>query len=173
MYLPGRSHSYLNKLEVAHAYQSAASSSPFGRPDLKAVAEQCQVWSGISYFDSYGWTGATLASWEASRQNPMIFLGHELFLKHSNLVIKQEHYCQSILDRFSHLTENKPLQNLKKEDFASEFLGKSDFLDKEKHTEFRGIIGALMFLVLCSRPDLAAAVNTLAEGQSSPTHNCS
>ena len=43
MYLPGRAHSYLKKVEVAHAYQTAASLSPSGRPNLRAVAEQCQV----------------------------------------------------------------------------------------------------------------------------------
>jgi len=96
------------------------------------------------------------------------FLGIEIIRKRGThqISLNQSAYIQKILERF-HLadahTVSTPLNP------GSKLLETPDTADKEvNETEYRSMIGSLMYLMLCTRQDIAFAVGALSRYNNSP-----
>jgi len=96
------------------------------------------------------------------------FLGIEIIRKRTShhISLNQSAYIQKILERF-HLADadsvSTPLNP------GSKLLETPDTADEEvDETEYRSMIGSLMYLMLCTRPDIAFAVGALSRYNTSP-----
>ena len=90
-------------------------------------------------------------------------------LENRTISIDQEKYIEDLLDKFSMLnckpaaTPLVPNSTVNKQD-------KEDaFLDRHDAAKFQDLIGGLMYLVTCTRHDIAAAVGQLARCMSQPS----
>ena len=97
------------------------------------------------------------------------FLGIEIHRNRSNrsIELSQQGYGTSIIKRFG-------MQNAKTTTTPLEAMIKLRKATDDEHLAddclFRQIIGSLMYLTLCTRPDLSAAVSILSQFSSKPTH---
>lgn len=135
----------------------------------REIAEKF-LWELRAKFVCTDWVKLT----ERTREDPMLFLGHELFVETDNgelsLVINQHIYTQQLLQRFG-LEGAKGIRNLRQEEFTREFLWSGNKLNEAEHRWFRGFCGGMSYLSLGTRPDLQSMVGILAEGQAGPTEN--
>lgn len=112
---------------------------------------------------------------KASRESPLLFLGHEIFYDIDStgkrvLVISQVEYARLLLARLGY-SDCKIVKGLNHDDFLHDNLTKGPKASPEDHAWFRSVIGGLQYLCLGTRADIQSATSILAEGQSSPTQN--
>lgn len=98
---------------------------------------------------------------------PDLFLGIQLRRHKDGLFLHQEWYIQKLLERFD-MTSASPVKtplpkNTVLAEDPDEFL-----LDPETATLYRAIVGALMFLMICTRPDIAFALSRLSKFSAKP-----
>ena len=97
---------------------------------------------------------------------PKLFLGIHIERHKDKLVLHQRSYTKRILERFNApgnpvATPLDPKQPLVE---ASD----TDLLNEENASEYRATVGALMYLMLCTRPDLAFTISRLSKFSSRP-----
>lgn len=107
---------------------------------------------------------------DATRENPLLFLGHEIFIEGDDLIISQLLYTRVLLGRLGY-SDCRPLKGLNPEDFAYDTLVSGPKASVEDHKWYRSVCGGISYLALGTRPDVAAAVSILSEGQAGPTEN--
>eukprot|EP00399_MALV-I-05_sp_L67-4_P000175 gene175-96_t len=105
---------------------------------------------------------------DATSDDPLVFLGHALWLSRGRLMVSQEAYVLSLLARFG-LTECSGLTTLVSDEFESVWLREGPLASAEEHSWYRSVLGGVSYLALGSRPDLTSAVGVLSEGQSGPS----
>lgn len=99
---------------------------------------------------------------------PDLFLGIQLRQQKEGLFIHQERYTRKILDRF-HMSSAKPVNTpLPPKTVLNSETDDRLLLDSAKATHYRAIVGALMYLVVCTRPDLAFALSRLSKFSAKP-----
>ena len=119
----------------------------------------------------------TPAEWldQGTRTKPWTFLGHDLWLELADdgsrvLCVSQEGYLRQVLARFGYDSEDfKPVLTLDPDQFRKEELFSGRLLNAAELTTLRSSLGSLGYAGLGSRPDLLAAISTLAEGQAAGT----
>lgn len=96
-------------------------------------------------------------------------LGIELQFSPGSVVLKQSQYIVDTLARF-HMSDCRsvgtPLVPNTEQTAAADA---DEALDSALATRFRAIVGSLMYLATCTRPDIAAAVGQLSRFMSKPT----
>eukprot|EP00399_MALV-I-05_sp_L67-4_P000114 gene114-25_t len=105
---------------------------------------------------------------DASPADPLVFLGHCMWLHNGRLVVSQELYAEALLARFG-LSDCKGLASLPSDEFESVWLTEAEPCSKEDHSWLRSVLGGVSYLAPGSRPDLSSAVGVLSEGQAQPT----
>ena len=98
--------------------------------------------------------------------NPKLFLGIQIERRKDKLIIHQRNYIRRLLERFN-APENPvatPLDPKQPLVEASE----TELLNEENALEYRATVGALMYLMLCTRPDLAFTISRLSKFSSRP-----
>eukprot|EP00253_Pinus_taeda_P011034 PITA_11034 len=95
------------------------------------------------------------------------FLGLEVWQKPGEIFLSQGKYFVKILERFG-MVDYKPVTTPMELNFKK-LCGSAVGLELGKASEYRQLIGALMFLVN-SRPDICFAVNTLSQYMVEPHH---
>ena len=93
------------------------------------------------------------------------YLGIEFYVEHDSISMCQSKYVMSILHTFG-MTDCKPRHtpcemNINKLP--------NDVLDDNEHKIYRQIVGALIYLMTCTRPDIAFVVTNLSQFMSKPT----
>lgn len=94
-----------------------------------------------------------------------VILGIKITRTSEGITLSQEHYAEKILDRFQNYsngsakTPEDPLLHLTK-----------NVGEPVSQLEYARVIGSLMYLTNCTRPDLAHAVNVLSRYTSNPGH---
>lgn len=111
----------------------------------------------------------------ATRECPLLFLGHELFLENNveggqDLIVSQALYSRTLLSRLGYL-DCKALRSLPADEFSFAYLNAAEKVGPEEHKWFRSVVGGLNYLCLGTRPEILACTSILAEGQSAPTTN--
>eukprot|EP00253_Pinus_taeda_P032185 PITA_32185 len=95
------------------------------------------------------------------------FLGLEVWQKPAQIFLSQGKYVVKILERFG-IVDYKPMTTLMELNFKK-LCGSAAKPKLGNASEYRQLIGALMFLVN-SRPDICFAVNTLSQYMVEPHH---
>eukprot|EP00253_Pinus_taeda_P025191 PITA_25191 len=95
------------------------------------------------------------------------FLGLEVWQNPGEIFLSQGKYVVKILERFG-MVDCKPVATLMELDFKK-LSGSATGPVLRNATEYRQLVGALMFLVN-SRPDICFAVNTLSQHMVEPHH---
>ena len=75
-------------------------------------------------------------------------------------------YTETLLKRFG-MQDSKPIST--PVDVSSKLLPATDHNEPFNQSEYQSAVGSLMYLVVCTRPDIAYAVNILARFNSKPT----
>jgi hypothetical protein len=90
------------------------------------------------------------------------FLGFNVFRNRSErkLFVSQEHYIESILDRFD-MTDCKPVKTPLPTNFKSTPATDEEFEDA-RHEEYPALVGSIMYAATITRPDIAYAAGVLA-----------
>lgn len=109
----------------------------------------------------------------SSREEPLLFLGHNLWLEVGSdrkeyFHVSQEEYAREVLKNFG-MGECRPLLSLNPGDFERSFLEGGEKLGVADQSLLRSILGALQYLAGGTRSDLLAPTSTIAEGQSAGT----
>lgn len=81
--------------------------------------------------------------------------------------IDQEKYTEDLLDNFS-MQNSKPAATPLIPNSTVEKQEQDILLDEQDAAKFRALVGGLMYLVTCTRPDIAAAVGQLARCMAQP-----
>jgi len=84
-----------------------------------------------------------------------------------SITLDQEHYVDQILSRFG-MTDCKPVQTPLDTSVQLKRTDEKTDGDKIDSTLYRQIIGSLMFLMVGSRPDIAAAIGTVSQFSTNP-----
>lgn len=95
---------------------------------------------------------------------PKCFLGIEFSIDKSSITLSQKQYMLSVLKKFD-MTQCKPRSNpceLGDETYSSVVL----FDDVSK---YRKVVGSLIYMMLCTRPDLSYIITKLSQKLSNPT----
>ena len=98
------------------------------------------------------------------------FLGIEFHISKDQVVMKQPKYSKSIVNRFNqHLSATKwtPMVNNIHHELANN--KDSPRLDSTMTTRYRELVGSLIYLEQCTRPDIAVATNILGQQMAHPT----
>lgn len=104
----------------------------------------------------------------ATKEKPLRFLGHLLWVDEDGLHISQEDHARELLIRFG-MEGCNPLKALKEEEFEKSYLDEGVPLSPGEQSIVRAIIGGLQYIAGGSRPDLSTATGKLAEGQAKAT----
>ena len=93
------------------------------------------------------------------------------FINNEMLVINQKHYIDKIISRFKQLKDNKlsdiPIQPSHK--LTNELLDENENLRTLiEPTKYRQMIGSLIYLMTCSRPDICYSVSILSRYMQQP-----
>ena len=94
------------------------------------------------------------------------FLGFEIEKESGNIKISQKSYAKKILERFGFL-ECKPVSTPMLKSPETSQTGKDDV--KKHNFPYRQAVGALMYLMLGTRPDLAYSVGFLSRSLENPS----
>ena len=99
---------------------------------------------------------------------PSLFLGIAISRQEQPLAISinQQHYIKQLGERFG-LQHAKPASTPLP---AGTVLRATTEQDKPAGPEFAALVGSLMYLSSCTRPDIAHAVSTLARHMANPSH---
>ena len=99
---------------------------------------------------------------------PDLFLGIQLKRQSTGILLHQERYTQKILERFQ-MADAKPMPTpLPPKTIHTSESNEILLLSPEKAARYRSIIGALMYLVVCTRPDLAFTLSRLSKFSAKP-----
>ena len=92
-----------------------------------------------------------------------VILGIKISKSQDGLVLTQDHYVNKILERF-----NKNDTNIAKTPVDVNLHLRKNTGDAISQVEFSRIIGSLMYLMNCTRPDIAYSVSILSRFTSNP-----
>ena len=92
-----------------------------------------------------------------------VILGIRVKKNHEGYVLTQSHYVESVLKRFGHY-DSKPCATL----FDPNCKLKNNMADSVSQLEYSRVIGSLMYITNCTRPDIAYSVNRLARYANNP-----
>lgn len=106
----------------------------------------------------YKMTDMGLLSW---------YLGMKITQQPSVITLSQESYIEATLEKFG-MAECKSASTPMLEG-SQQQESKSDELDTEGAKQYRSLLGCLMYISICTRPDISFAVNRLARFVSHPT----
>ena len=102
--------------------------------------------------------------------NPSMILGIKLNQKENQIPLSQTHYIDSLLNKFGLENANPvttPLDpNVNLDD--NEMEEDSNIQDNQASHSYATLIGSLMYLALGTRPDIAYAINRLAQSTQEP-----
>eukprot|EP00052_Salpingoeca_macrocollata_P029827 m.307284 g.307284 ORF g.307284 m.307284 type:complete len:509 (-) comp23022_c5_seq5:537-2063(-) len=97
------------------------------------------------------------------------FLGMRVTQSNGAIRLDQERYASEVLQRFG-MADCKPLGTpLEPGTVLSPGDDQSELLSADQASVFRGIVGALLFLGSCTRPDLAFSTHQLSKVMAAPT----
>lgn len=85
--------------------------------------------------------------------------------------LSQEKYISSLLAQYSMQSANPVSTPLPPNEYPQPLVNPSDALDVASHHEYRKLIGSLLYLSTCTRPDLSFAVNALSRFQQTPSYD--
>lgn len=94
------------------------------------------------------------------------FLGLEIEQRENFIKINQKSYAKKVLERFN-FSECKPVSTPMLKGAETSTPGKDD---KARKFPYRQPVGALMYLMLGTRPDLAYSVGFISRALENPTH---
>lgn len=94
-------------------------------------------------------------------------LGMRIAVNAGCIMVDQERYIEGVLKRFG-MDASRPVSTPFPPGTELVAAADGDFLDVDAAHLYREITGSLMYLVACTRPDLAVAVNQLARHMSKP-----
>lgn len=105
---------------------------------------------------------------EVTKERPLRFLGHLLWIEDGHLMVDQSEYASTLVKRFQ-MDQCAPSKSLKGEDFDRDDLKQGEALTDKDQSLLRKIVGGVQYLAQGTRPDLCAPVAIVAEGQSGGT----
>lgn len=97
---------------------------------------------------------------------PKLFLGIQIERGKDKLILHQRNYIRRILDRFN--APSHPVATPLDPKQALTEAQDSELLSEEDTLEYRAAVGALMYLMVCTRPDLAFTLSRLSKFSSRP-----
>jgi hypothetical protein len=97
-----------------------------------------------------------------------VYLGMEITRSGGIIKLSQQAYTQELLERFG-MADAAPKATPLSPGFRFQNPGESDREQLADGSEFRSVIGALMYLATNTRPDIAQAVGVLARHMAKPT----
>lgn len=97
---------------------------------------------------------------------PKLFLGIQFEYCKDKIVLFQRSYIKRILERFN-APKDPVATPLDPKQLLVEALD-SELLNEENASEYRSAVGALMYLMICTRPDLAFTLSRLSKFTSKP-----
>ena len=95
-----------------------------------------------------------------------VILGIKIFRNSEGIILSQTHYAEKILERFKSYSKGKAKTPVDPRFHLTKHSGEAVL-----QSEYARVIGSLMYLTNCTRPDLAHAVNVLSRYTSNPGHN--
>jgi hypothetical protein len=104
-----------------------------------------------------------------SKDQCLMFLGHEISLSDTELCISQEKYVLDVAQKFNLLETADRCKNINPAMFSSEWLNDDSTLSSKQQTLLRSYVGAVSYCAYSTRPDCMALTAILAEGQSNGT----
>ena len=94
-----------------------------------------------------------------------LILGVKVIRNSNGITLTQSHYAQTILERFKNNSKSTVKTPLDLQMHLTKNSGES-----VSQNEYTRVIGSLMYLTNCTRPDLVHAVNVLSRCTSNPGH---
>ena len=95
-----------------------------------------------------------------------VILGIKITRTSEGIVLSQEHYAEKILEHFKNYSNGTAQSPVDPQLHLTANSGESVL-----QVEYARVIGSLMYLTNCTRPDLAHSVNVLSRYTSNPGHN--
>lgn len=105
---------------------------------------------------------------EATKDKPLEFLAHDLWIEGDVLHVSQHRYAETLVKRFG-MNECKAVRSLDSKEFERSTLSEGGALDSTKQSTLRSIVGGVQYLAQGTRPELCAPIPLVSEGQSSGT----
>jgi hypothetical protein len=87
-------------------------------------------------------------------------LGIQITFNHDSIELSQEAFVDKILERFQ-MNDSHPM--LLPIDPNTRLMKEDSVLEAEEHCLYQSIIGSCMYLVTCTRPDLAYPISYLSQ----------
>ena len=97
------------------------------------------------------------------------FLGWETSFSQQGIKISQARYTQELLDRHGMKHCNGTLTPMGKDVDLRPRLPSESPLSLQDHAKYRRMVGELLYLAVCTRPDISFAVSSLARSLHAPT----
>ena len=94
-----------------------------------------------------------------------VILGIKITRHSEGIVLSQSHYAEKVLGRFKNYSSGIAKSPVDPQLHLTKNSG-----DAVSQLEYARVIGSLMYLTNCTRPDLAHAVNVLSRYTSNPGH---
>ena len=94
-----------------------------------------------------------------------VILGVKVTRNSNGIILTQSHYAETILERFKKYSKSTAKTLLDPQMHLTKNSGEA-----VSQNEYARVIGSLMYLTNCTRPDLAHAVNVLSRYTSNPGH---
>jgi reverse transcriptase-like protein len=98
--------------------------------------------------------------------NPRLFLGIQIERQGNKVILHQRNYICRILERFDAPKDPVAIPLDPKHPLVD--ASDSDLLNEDDALEYRASVGALMYLMICTRPDLAFTLSRLSKFCSRP-----
>ena len=99
--------------------------------------------------------------------NPSMILGIKLLQKKNQITLSQTHFIDSLLGKFG-LENANPVSTPLDPNVKDEVIETPNNQDEKVSHSYATLIGSLMYLALGTRPDIAYAVNRLAQFTQQP-----
>lgn len=99
------------------------------------------------------------------------YLGMEIMQTEGSIILKQEAYTRKLLERFGMAECNPITTPIDKETIDSGKVTESIENNEGKSFPYREAVGALAYLMVATRPDIAYAVSVVSRKLESPTYN--
>lgn len=101
-----------------------------------------------------------------------MFVGWEIKHGHDRISISQRRYTAQLLRKFGLLRTNGCWTPLPKNADISSTQEHEKLLPKSKQAKYRSIVGELLYVSVCTRPDISFFVNALPHQFHAPTYCC-
>ena len=92
-----------------------------------------------------------------------LILGVRIIKTPQRLALSQSHYIEKALDKFNYLNFNVVKPSI---DLSCTF--KKNEGQSDSHFEYARVLGILMYIMNCTRPDIACAISKLSRYTSNP-----